>query len=216
MDEIKGNLLKMRVVAKKIAEITDHLYLCGVAALSRDELESHGITCIMNMATELDTSKHAGNGIDYVHYAMDDVSDEDLLSHMDECVDFIYSVHKKGGRIVVHCIAGVSRSASICLAYLMKHYRWSLRKAFLHVQALRPVIRPNNGFWRQLIVYEERVLGTSSVQMVPFHSVWLPDVYRAEMKERVVYDLCDNLWMLAFPLFFLLIDVSAVLLKQIM
>lgn len=77
----------------------------------------------------------------------------------------------------MHCVAGVSRSATICIAYLMRYHRISLLQAYLFVKSKRPVIRPNNGFFRQLIDFERRLFGKTTVKMVhsPIGSV--PDVY---------------------------------------
>lgn len=60
-----------------------------------------------------------------------------------------------GGNVLVHCVAGVSRSATICLAFLTKFHCSSLRQAYHLMARKRPLVRPNIGFWRQLIAYEQ-------------------------------------------------------------
>ena len=55
---------------------------------------------------------------------------------------------------LIHCYAGVSRSASICIAWLMKRNRWDFETAFNFVKTKRPIICPNNGFIRQLKEWE--------------------------------------------------------------
>ena len=86
-----------------------------------------------------------------------------------QVADKIIDVVTRGGKALVHCVAGVSRSAAIVIAYLMKHKRLPLREAFTLVRARRPFIRPNVGFWRQLIDYEQRLFGSTSVRMVRTH-----------------------------------------------
>jgi protein-tyrosine phosphatase len=54
----------------------------------------------------------------------------------------------KKGAVLVHCAAGVSRSASVVIYYIMRHFRWSFAKALAHVKAKRSVICPNDGFMR--------------------------------------------------------------------
>jgi protein phosphatase slingshot len=49
---------------------------------------------------------------------------------------------------------GVSRSASTVLAYAMKAQNWSLDEALAHVVKRRPIVKPNEGFRTQLVVYE--------------------------------------------------------------
>ena len=51
-----------------------------------------------------------------------------------------------GGIVFVHCMAGVSRSATSVICYLMKKYKWSLHKTEVFVKKRRPVICPNFGF----------------------------------------------------------------------
>lgn len=56
--------------------------------------------------------------------------------------------------VVVHCMAGVSRSTAVVLAYLMKRYHISRNAALAFVQAARPVACPNTGFTAQLTLWE--------------------------------------------------------------
>lgn len=49
---------------------------------------------------------------------------------------------------------GVSRSASTVIAYVMKQHNWSLDEAHAYVKKRRGIVKPNEGFRQQLIVYE--------------------------------------------------------------
>uniref|UniRef100_A0A0M3HVJ6 Dual specificity protein phosphatase 14 n=1 Tax=Ascaris lumbricoides TaxID=6252 RepID=A0A0M3HVJ6_ASCLU len=69
----------------------------------------------------------------------------------------IEEVVSQGGKVLVHCVAGVSRSASLCLAFLVKYRNMSLRDAYRHMASRRPLVRPNIGFWRQLISFEQKL-----------------------------------------------------------
>ena len=66
------------------------------------------------------------------------------------------------GRVLVHCMAGRSRSVTLVIAYLMKHARMRLADAFAVVKARRPIALPNVGFWQQLAAEELRLFGTPS------------------------------------------------------
>lgn len=68
------------------------------------------------------------------------------------------SVKQSGGRVLVHCQAGISRSATICLAYLMHTQRVKLDEAFDFVKRRRHVISPNLAFMGQLLQFETDVL----------------------------------------------------------
>lgn len=65
------------------------------------------------------------------------------------------------GRVLVHCQAGISRSATICLAYLMKRKRVRLDEAFEFVRRRRSIISPNFSFMGQLLQFESQLLATS-------------------------------------------------------
>jgi protein-tyrosine phosphatase len=51
---------------------------------------------------------------------------------------------------VVHCQMGISRSATVIIAYLMKRFKWSYGMARDYLRECRPSIYPNSGFVRQL------------------------------------------------------------------
>lgn len=77
--------------------------------------------------------------------------------------------------------AGISRSATLCIAYLMKYDKQCLQNAYLYVRERRKSICPNNGFWRQLIAYEYALYGENSVHMVKERSQRdIPDIYLSE------------------------------------
>ena len=60
-------------------------------------------------------------------------------------------------KILVHCYAGKSRSATIVIAFLMWYRQWSFSDAFKYVQECRSVIEPNLGFCAQLLHYEKEL-----------------------------------------------------------
>lgn len=69
-----------------------------------------------------------------------------LSKHFQECIDFIKDALDNGGAVLVHCFAGVSRSATIILAYLMQERGMSFLDAMSFVKRRRPIIFPNFGF----------------------------------------------------------------------
>lgn len=55
------------------------------------------------------------------------------------------------GNVLIHCSAGISRSASLVLLFLMKERTWSFETAYHWLKQRRPIIDPNTGFRRQLL-----------------------------------------------------------------
>jgi protein-tyrosine phosphatase len=76
---------------------------------------------------------------------------EPALSFLDHC---LLNPTNSGG-VLVHCAAGVSRSTSVVLAYLMTRKGMSLADALQFVRKVRPIVSPNPGFLDQLKVLEE-------------------------------------------------------------
>ena len=52
--------------------------------------------------------------------------------------------------MLVHCYAGISRSATIVISYLMKEHGMSLQAATQLTRSKRWFINPNPGFVKQL------------------------------------------------------------------
>ncbi|XP_070569098.1 dual specificity protein phosphatase 18-like [Ptychodera flava] len=168
-----------------LSPITESLYLSsGAAASSATNLRIKGITFVVN-ATLSPTKIPTGLNIRSMQVPVDDVPHALLSPYFERVADKIREEKLRGGRTVVHCVAGVSRSASLCIAYLMKHESLTLREAYEYVKGRRAVIRPNWGFWKQLISYEFRLFGRNTVHMVPSPVGWIPDVYEKQVKNMV-------------------------------
>lgn len=149
----------------QIARINDHLYLSGLQALSPERLRSHGITQIVSVMVDAIPGALTSAVDSHIQVSVEDIDYSNLRVHFDSVADRIAREARRGGRTLVHCMAGVSRSATMVLAYLIKHQKMSLSEAYDHVKSKRPCIQPNLGFWRQLIAYEEARTGTRSMKI---------------------------------------------------
>lgn len=76
----------------------------------------------------------------------------------DETHNFIEEARRNKCNILVHCKAGISRSPTIAIAYLMKWKRLQLHEAYEFVKQCRPQISPNLNFMGQLINYEKQLI----------------------------------------------------------
>uniref|UniRef100_A0A8D3BMN1 Uncharacterized protein n=1 Tax=Scophthalmus maximus TaxID=52904 RepID=A0A8D3BMN1_SCOMX len=73
---------------------------------------------------------------------------------------------KSGQAVLVHCKMGVSRSASTVISYAMKQQRWPLDVALAYVRDRRSIIKPNEGFMKQLQTYNGILKARSGIVLV--------------------------------------------------
>ncbi|XP_054852914.1 dual specificity protein phosphatase 18 [Eublepharis macularius] len=167
-----------------LSRITDNLFISnGEAANNKLFLYANQITTVINVSVEVVNTYFPG--IYYIHVPVVDAPTARLYDFFDAVADKIHTVELNEGRTLVHCAAGVSRSAALCIAYLMKYHSMSLVNAHAWVKACRPIIRPNIGFWRQLIQYEEKLFGKTSVSLVQSPMGMIPDLYENEVREMI-------------------------------
>lgn len=79
-----------------------------------------------------------------------DVASENIGGHFSSTVKWMTDVINRGGTIFCHCNAGISRSPTICVAYLMYDHAMGLDSAILLTRKAHPVAYPNPGFKGQL------------------------------------------------------------------
>lgn len=164
-----------------LSQVTSSLYISsGVAANNKLMLSSNQITTVINVSVEVVNTLY--EDIQYVQVPVADTPVSRLCDFFDSIADHIHSVEMKQGRTLLHCAAGVSRSATLCLAYLMKYHAMSLLDAHKWTKSCRPIIRPNNGFWEQLIHYEFQLFGKNTVHMVNSPLGMIPDIYEKEVR----------------------------------
>ncbi|XP_076853704.1 dual specificity protein phosphatase 18 [Brachyhypopomus gauderio] len=167
-----------------LGQVTDYLYIgSGRTAKDSSVISRFNISCVIT-ATR-DPGGVWPPHVEHVRVPVADSPDTQLGGHFDAVADKIERVRAERGRVLVHCSAGVSRSAALCLAYLVKYRHMSLLDAHGLLKARRPIIRPNWGFWQQLIEYELKIRGTTSVRMVTSPVGRIPDLYENEMKDLV-------------------------------
>ncbi|XP_028313951.1 dual specificity protein phosphatase 18-like [Gouania willdenowi] len=164
-----------------LCKVTDCLYLSNSSAANDvHQLNGHHITCIITVTETRHSS--APPGMDCIHIPVCDSPEAALCEHFEEVSDRIEETRRSGGRVLVHCNAGVSRSAALCLAYLMKHCGMTLLEAHTLLRSCRPIVRPNYGFWKQLIRFEMDLRGMNSVQMVSSSMGEIPDIYQTQAR----------------------------------
>lgn len=126
------------------------------AAESLQRYNGAGITHIITVDnTPLKWIEENGS-FRYLYHQCLDMETEDLLSHFQEMFNFIDEVNEgQNGKVLIHCFAGVSRSVTIAVAYLMYKSKIPLEVALQIVGRYRGKVRPNPGFMRQLELFEQ-------------------------------------------------------------
>eukprot|EP00752_Nemacystus_decipiens_P012738 g11282.t1 len=150
-------------------------------------LKELGVTHVLNCAKQLPSSYPK----EFVHARLEitDTNEEQLAPFRKMGVSFLRRVEECGGRALVHCIAGCSRSVSIVLLHLMESHGIRLKLAYDHVRSYRMVAQPNEGFRFQLATTEVKMFGSSSVSR-DAESIW--NFYRwNEVKQGVPYHAID-------------------------
>lgn len=127
------------------------LYLGSVKALmslcssASDEQEQWHVVTLLSRHNMVNTpiptrvSKH-------LTIEIDDVPNADIYPHFRTCHEFIINAHKDGKDVLVHCMAGISRSASIIITHLILKHHIDYHAAFAMVRHRRPIVAPNGGF----------------------------------------------------------------------
>uniref|UniRef100_A0A914PBD8 Protein-serine/threonine phosphatase n=1 Tax=Panagrolaimus davidi TaxID=227884 RepID=A0A914PBD8_9BILA len=185
-----------------ICEIRPYLFIAGYGALTHQKVKELGITHAVD-ATNISKTQRTPD-VEYLEVKIDDNEGSDIKKYFNESASFIRKAKESlmdekfslmdentlfensgdfgrfagdGGKALVYCAAGISRSASICMMYLVIEENVTLRDAFIEVGRARRIICPNLGFWRQMIDYEIEKRGATSVNLLNGMRRPIPDVY---------------------------------------
>lgn len=88
--------------------------------------------------------------------AAEDLYTYDISQHFEEAISFIEDQTRLGRNVLVHCHAGVSRSAAILAAFLIRNRRCSAEEAITFIRLKRPRAKPNEAFYHQLRNFAEK------------------------------------------------------------
>lgn len=83
-----------------------------------------------------------------------DTPDQNLSQYFSVCNDFIHAARLRDGNVLIHCLAGMSRSVTVAVAYIMTCSNLNWKEALKVVRAGRAVANPNLGFQTQLQDFE--------------------------------------------------------------
>ena len=151
-----------------ITEIFKNLYISNwYTSINPIELQKHNIKAIITIETRQKTQDilnyYRKSNIDCLFLYLNDLPSENITKYFDISYNFIDKHIKTGDNVLVHCWAGVSRSATLIINYLMRRYyilggtskctKCIFKSILNHCKIKRPIINPNDGFKNSLIQY---------------------------------------------------------------
>uniref|UniRef100_A0A6P4F4I7 protein-tyrosine-phosphatase n=1 Tax=Drosophila rhopaloa TaxID=1041015 RepID=A0A6P4F4I7_DRORH len=140
-------------------EIIPGLLFLGNASHSCDSnaLQKYNIKYVLNVTPDLPNEFEKSGVIKYLQIPITDHYSQDLAMHFPDAIQFIEEARSANSAVLVHCLAGVSRSVTVTLAYLMHTRGLSLNDAFTMVRDRKPDVSPNFHFMQQLQSFESQL-----------------------------------------------------------
>lgn len=128
--------------------LNDFLYLGSQDCVDVETIQNCKITHILSVGIPMPE----GNFSEMIslHVPCLDLPETNLPQILNTSNAFITSAKERNGKVLVHCNAGVSRSASVVIGYLIMVCGCSFDEAFDLVKSKRSCVRPNDGFLKQL------------------------------------------------------------------
>ena len=132
-------------------KIIDGIYLGNINSVyDHVELKKLGITHIVSVLAGF---YHSDNNFDYLILNALDTENTNLSEYFEICNDYIDKALEDGGKVLIHCMAGRSRSVTILCAYIIKRFGIKVEIILKSIKNKRIIIEPNKGFLKQLEEY---------------------------------------------------------------
>lgn len=137
-------------------EVLPYLYL-GNAKNSADlnQLKKNGIHYILNVTPNVPNMFEEDGNFKYLQIPISDHWSQNLSSFFPDAIAFIDEARLNKQGVLVHCLAGISRSVTVTVAYLMSKQSMCLNEAYDFVKKCKPNISPNFTFMGQLLDFEK-------------------------------------------------------------
>ena len=119
------------------------------------------VTHIINTASRdvwLPVEKLSNLGVEMFQFHVDDVPSANIAPYFRPAADFVARATQAGGLLVINCLVGLSRSATVLAAALMINNKWTAKRSLKIMRNMRPV-KPNMGFMVQLLTLETQLRG---------------------------------------------------------
>ncbi|ULU07015.1 hypothetical protein L3Y34_018654 [Caenorhabditis briggsae] len=138
-----------------ITLITPNIYL-GSQMDSLDEtmLKALDISVVINLSLTCPKSVCIKEEKNFMRIPVNDSYQEKLSPYFPMAYEFLERCRKAGKKCLIHCLAGISRSPTLCISYIMRYMKLGSDDAYRYVKERRPSISPNFNFMGQLLEYE--------------------------------------------------------------
>ena len=137
-------------------EILPGVFLGDInVAQNKPYLHALGIKAIVNTAK--DVPNFHPNDFHYYNIGFEDTGLPLVEPELPGLFAFIEAALQRKEAVLIHCIGGVSRSATFTIAYVMTKQQLRFPQAFDHVRIRRQIVNPKPGFLEQLQAYEKRL-----------------------------------------------------------
>jgi len=159
------------------SRIVSRLYLSDLVTASNfEKLSDLGITHVISVVETKPNLPEFVLQERRLHLPIADVAESDILQHLDATTAFISKALEENevNKVLVHCMQGISRSATVVCAYLIATTDMTAAESINFVQSIRGIVCPNNGFRKQLDQYSTRYV---KLKPRPPPTI-LPDVFK--------------------------------------
>ena len=136
-------------IVERADMVHDGIWIGSYTSVLDENLKKHEIDVVLNMAVECDY-KLATPSTQLVRIGIED----GRLTNcgvFEKAADVIADARRAGKNVLVHCAAGVSRSGTAVMAYLMLYEGMGWADALTYLQSSRPCVNPHPLLVRSLI-----------------------------------------------------------------
>lgn len=135
----------------------EHLFVGnGNVGANQQLLQKCGISHMLNCSAE-DCKPHFPQQFKYRNLYLENVKEEHVDQLLYEAFDFIEDAHARGGRVLVYCESGNSRSGAILFAYLIWRMQLVFKEVFYLMREIRPQMMIQSAFMLRLVKWSQKI-----------------------------------------------------------
>jgi protein-tyrosine phosphatase len=162
----------------KISKVYKNIYLSGMVPLQSNKiyqtLHPLNVKTIISMtlgkpisvAQYVEEEAKLGNQILHFHFPLDDITTANISQYFKRTNKILDLCLAEGSNVLVHCMAGISRSSTIICAWILHRTTSDTRpnsvanveRVVSKLRTMRPIVNPNRGFRESLILFDQSIV----------------------------------------------------------